>query len=173
MKSYFIHILFFTLFVGSYSYAQKLEIYTNDDKEEYLGCLNCDAKDSKSIWNNMGAYGNLYNKKSIWNKYGVYGDNTSNLSPWNPHAEKPPIIKKDGKKYGYFTLNKFVGQRVEISLTKMLYDYYMDIREDVTKWSKNASEITTNEAALKLANEATKRSTNDDIKKKIQSTSKQ
>lgn len=137
MKIHFTYILFFILFsIGSY--AQKLELYTNDGKEEYLGCLNCDAKDANSIWNSYGNYGNLYSQKSIWNKYGIFGDQTSSYSPWNIHADNPPIVKKDGTMYGYFTTNKhFVGKRVEVELTKMLFDYYLDIKEDPSKWNKN------------------------------------
>ncbi|WP_413513222.1 hypothetical protein [Myroides odoratus] len=114
--------------------AQILEIYSNDKVPEYLGCLNCPSENKNSVWNSSGIYGNEYNKKSIWNKYGLYGDDTSNLSPWNAHAEKPPIIKKEGQFHGYFTLNEVLGQRVEVKLTRMLYDYYLEIKEDPTKW---------------------------------------
>jgi len=137
MKIHFTYILFLILF-STNTFAQKLELYTNDGKEEYLGCLNCDAKDANSIWNSYGNYGNLYSQKSIWNKYGIFGDQTSSYSPWNIHADNPPIVKKDGVMYGYFTTNKhFVGKRVEVELTKMLFDYYLDIKEDPSKWNKN------------------------------------
>lgn len=137
MKIHFTYILFFILFSAN-TFAQKLELYTNDGKEEYLGCLNCDAKDANSIWNSYGNYGNLYSQKSIWNKYGIFGDQTSSYSPWNIHADTPPIVKKDGVMYGYFTTNKhFIGKRVEVELTKMLFDYYLDIKEDPSKWNKN------------------------------------
>lgn len=141
MKKNWLLSLFLVFFAISIVKAQVLELYSNDDKNEYLGCLTCSSSDSKSVWNHHGTYGNLYNKKSIWNKYGTYGDNTSNFSPWNPHAENPPIIKKDGEIYGYFTLNKFIGERVEIGLTRMIYDYYIDIREDVSKWSESVSKL--------------------------------
>ncbi|WP_267740602.1 hypothetical protein [Myroides injenensis] len=134
-------VCFIAFFTGMISHAQVLEIYSNDGKESYIGCLTCPASDNKSIWNHHGTYGNLYSKNSIWNKYGIYGDKESNFSPWNIDAEKPPIIKKDGKVYGYFTLNKFIGERVEINLTKMLYDYYMDIREDVSKWADSPEKL--------------------------------
>ncbi|KZE77186.1 hypothetical protein AV926_14750 [Myroides marinus] len=155
MKIHFTYILFFILFSAN-TFAQKLELYTNDGKEEYLGCLNCDAKDVNSIWNSYGNYGNLYSQKSIWNKYGIFGDQTSSYSPWNIHADNPPIVKKDGVMYGYFTTNKhFVGKRVEVELTKMLFDYYLDIKEDPSKWNKNhdiakSKEITKSKEAPKL-----------------------
>ncbi|MGG5507815.1 MULTISPECIES: hypothetical protein [unclassified Myroides] len=114
--------------------AQILEIYSNTSAQEYLGCLNCPSENKNSVWNSHGIYGNEYNKKSIWNKYGIYGDDTSNYSPWNQHAEKPPIIKKEGEFHGYFTLNEIMGQRVEVKLTRMLYDYYIDLKEDPTNW---------------------------------------
>ncbi len=116
--------------------AQTLEIYSNNKAQEYLGCLNCPSENKNSVWNSSGIYGNEYNKKSIWNKYGIYGDDKSNFSPWNAHAEKPPLIKKEGVFYGYFTLNEVIGQRVEVKLTRMLYDYYLDIKEDPSKWTE-------------------------------------
>lgn len=141
--------LYLTLLLFCFSFmakAQKLELYTNEETPQYLGCLTCPAADNNSVWNHHGTYGNLHNKKSIWNKYGNYGDEKSNFSPWNPYGEKPPIIKKDGQNYGYLTLNKFKGERVEIGLTRMLYDYYLDIREDVPKWSDSAAQINISEA---------------------------
>ncbi|MCC9043348.1 hypothetical protein LNQ81_11770 [Myroides sp. M-43] len=155
MKLHFTYILFFVLFTVN-TFAQKLELYTNDGKEEYLGCLTCDAKDSKSIWNSYGTYGNLYNPKSIWNRYGIYGDQTSSFSPWNIHADNPPIVKKDGVLYGYFTMNKhFVGKRVETELTKMLFEYYLDIKEDPSKWSKGSEGVKAKE--ITKAKEVTKK----------------
>lgn len=140
MEKRFTLILFFILFSAN-TFAQKLELYTNDGKEEYLGCLSCDAKEVNSIWSTYGTYGNIYSQKSIWNKYGIYGDQTSRYSPWNIHADNPPIVKKDGVVYGYFSMNKhFVGKRVEVELTKMLFEYYLDVKEDPSKWTK-AKEI--------------------------------
>lgn len=141
-KYYFSFIFFLVSF---YSQAQKLELYTNEENPQYLGCLTCPASEQNSLWNHHGTYGNLYNKKSIWNKYGIYGDEKSNFSPWNPYAEKPPIIKKDGVVFGFLTLNKFSEGRVEIGLTKMLYEYYLDIRDDVPKWSDSAAKMSTKE----------------------------
>ncbi len=155
MKRQFHYILFLILLsVGTY--AQKLELYTNDGKEEYLGCLSCDAKEANSIWNTYGTYGNLYSQKSIWNKYGIYGDQTSSYSPWNIHADKPPIVKKDGIIYGYFSTNKhFVGKRVEVELTKMLYEYYLDLKEDPSKWTKAKEVVKAKE--VQTQNEITKK----------------
>lgn len=129
--------------------AQILEIYSNNKAQEYLGCLNCPSENKNSVWNSYGVYGNEYNKKSIWNKYGVYGDEKSNFSPWNQHAEKPPIIKKEGEFYGYFTLNEIMGQRVEVKLTRMLYDYYIDVKEDPTKWTDIEQQLTNKEQEQK------------------------
>ena len=142
LKYYFSFLLFFFALGVN---AQKLELYTNEENPQYLGCLTCPASEQNSLWNHHGTYGNLYNKKSIWNKYGIYGDEKSNFSPWNPYGEKPPIIKRDGQTYGYLTLNKFSGDRVEIGLTKMLYEYYLDIRDDVPKWSDSAAKMSNKE----------------------------
>lgn len=149
MKTHFTYILFLILF-STNTFAQKLELYTNDGKETYLGCLSCDAKDTNSIWNMYGTYGNQYNQKSIWNKYGIYGDQTSSQSPWNIHADNPPIVKKDGAFYGYFSMNKhFIGKRVEVELTKMLFEYYLDVKEDPSKWTKATEVIKAKEITKK------------------------
>ena len=64
-------------------YAQTLYIYGGSDHDVFLGCLNSNKYDSKSIWNEYGTYGSKYNSKSIWNEYGTYGSSYSAYSPWN------------------------------------------------------------------------------------------
>jgi hypothetical protein len=70
--------------------AQSLHLYGGENQDVYLGCLNCNKYDSKSIWNEYGTYGSKYNSNSIWNKYGTYGDAYSDYSPWNKFASEPP-----------------------------------------------------------------------------------
>ena len=85
--------------------ANALHIW-GSDHDVFLGCLNSNKYDSKSIWNEYGTYGSKYNSKSIWNEYGTYGSSYSAYSPWNDYASYPPVIvDEEGNFYGYLTIN--------------------------------------------------------------------
>lgn len=113
-------------------YAQTLYIYGGSDHDVFLGCLNSNKYDSKSIWNEYGTYGSKYNSKSIWNEYGTYGSSYSAYSPWNNYASYPPVIvDEEGNFYGYLTVNQYKYNRADFSLAKYLYEYYDVIRDNV------------------------------------------
>lgn len=116
--------------------AQKtLYIYGGEGRDIFLGCLNCDNHNSKSIWNEHGAYGSRYNAKSIWNEYGNYGSDYSNYSPFNQYANYPPVVvDKDGVFCGYFTVNEGKLKRADFKLLQIIYKNYDMIRDDVGKW---------------------------------------
>lgn len=100
-------------------YAQTLYIYGGSDHDVFLGCLNS----------------NKYDSKSIWNEYGTYGSSYSAYSPWNNYASYPPvIIDEEGNFYGYLTVNQYKYNRADFSLAKYLYEYYDVIRDNVGKW---------------------------------------
>ncbi len=114
--------------------AQHLHIYGGDNHDVYLGCLTSSPYDSKSIWNEYGTYGNEYNSKSIWNEYGTYGNEYSSYSPWNEYASNPPVIvDKEGKFYGYFTVNKYKSQRADF------YGTYGNEYSSYSPWNEYAS----------------------------------
>ena len=99
--------------------AQHLHIYGGDNHDVYLGCLTSSPYDSKSIWNEYGTYGNEY----------------SSYSPWNEYASNPPVIvDKEGKFYGYFTVNKYKSQRADFKLVLLIYEYRELIKENLQKW---------------------------------------
>lgn len=131
MKIY-LGLVFFLCTV--FSYGQNLHLYGGKDHDDYLGCLNCTKYDSNSIWNEYGKYGSIYESKSIWNKYGTYGNEYNFGSPWNPYSNDTPIVvDKDGKFYGYFTINKYKSQRCENKVAKLIYENYKEIMKDVGK----------------------------------------
>ena len=101
----------------------------------FLGKLNASEFDTESIWNEYGKYGSKFNTKSIWNEYGTYGSEFSMYSPFNKNASYPPVlVDKNGKFYGYFTVNKYKSKRADFDLVNVIYEYYEDIREDVDEW---------------------------------------
>lgn len=115
--------------------AQTLYIYGGSDHDVFLGCLNSNKYDSKSIWNEYGTYGSKYNSKSIWNEYGTYGSSYSAYSPWNDYASYPPVIvDEEDNFYGYLTINQYKYNRADFSLAKYLYEYYDVIRDNIGKW---------------------------------------
>lgn len=112
-----------------------LYIYGGKDADVYLGKLNANKYDSESIWNQHGKYGSKYNSISIWNQHGTYGSAYSSYSPFNKHASYPPVLKdKNGKFYGYFTINEYKSQRAKYDVTEIICDNYERIRDDLDDW---------------------------------------
>ena len=131
----FILTLYFLLVFVNNNYSQDLHLYGGQSHDVYLGCLNCNAYDSNSIWNAYGTYGSKYNSNSIWNKYGTFGSEYNSLSPWNRYSSTPPVVvDKSGKFYGYFTRNSNTSNRAEFDLALTIYKYYDLIMDDVSKW---------------------------------------
>jgi hypothetical protein len=112
-------VLFFSLALVNKNHSQDLHLYGGQGHDEYLGCLNCNAYDSNSIWNAYGTYGSEYNS----------------YSPWNRYSSTPPVVvDKAGKFYGYFTRNSNTSNRAEFELALTIYKYYDLIMDDVSKW---------------------------------------
>jgi len=126
-------LIFFLL--SGYLNAESLLIFGGKNHKTFLGCLNCNNFESKSIWNSFGKYGNRFNSNSIWNQFGNFGSEFSADSPWNEFASNPPIIvDKNGKFYGYLTRNEFKEKRADFKLANIIYKYYKKIRENVSEW---------------------------------------
>ncbi len=53
LSTLIILIFILTIIISS----QELHIYGGEKHDVYLGCLNCNKYDSKSIWNAYGSYG--------------------------------------------------------------------------------------------------------------------
>lgn len=126
-------ILFSTI-----SFSQKkLHLYGGENRDVYLGCMNCSEIDSKSIWNDIGTYGSDISSKSIWNDIGTYGSDISSYSPWNDIASNPPaIMDEDGGFYGYFTTNTIKSNRTEIKLFVYILDNNKTIRKNLSEFKK-------------------------------------
>lgn len=129
----FIYILLMCM--ATCAYSQELYIYGGDDHKTKLGCLTCSKYDSESIWNIYGDYGSKYSSNSIWNKYGDFGSKYSSSSPWNAYSSTPPVVvDMDGNFYGYLTTDKYKSNRADFKLALILYEFYEEIQEDVSKW---------------------------------------
>ncbi len=115
--------------------AQVLHIYGGQKQDVYLGCLNCNKFDSKSIWNAYGSHGSKFSATSIWNSYGSYGGKYSQYSPFNGFTNSPPIIvDSSGEFYGYLTSNTFMSNRANFALANTVCKYWEAIIEDVGGW---------------------------------------
>ena len=116
---------------------KKLHLYGGENRDVYLGCMNCSEIDSKSIWNDIGTYGSDISSKSIWNDIGTYGSDISSYSPWNDIASNPPaIMDEDGGFYGYFTTNTIKSNRTEIKLFVYILDNNKTIRKNRSEFKK-------------------------------------
>lgn len=132
-KIFFSTLLYIT--ITTIAHSQTLHLYGGKNHDVYLGCLNCDEYNSDSIWNTYGTYGSKYNTNSIWNAYGTYGSKYNSYSPWNAYSSDPPVVvDKNGKFYGYFTVNAYKEKRAEFDLALTIYKYYDLIMDDVSKW---------------------------------------
>ena len=121
--------------ISSFVKGQSLLIFGGKNHDVFLGCLNCDKYQDKSIWNKYGDYGSKYNAKCIWNKYGVYGGKYSDYSPFNKYASYPPVlVDKDGNFYGYFSADKYFSKRTSSKLALFIIDYWEAIAEDVSEY---------------------------------------
>ena len=99
-----------------YKYEKLLDcnIYSNDGSI-FLGTINFNKYDQKSLANKYGIYGSEYSPQSLFNKYGTYGSPYSSKSPFNKYTNTPPIIvDKTGKAIGKLTANSYVGSSIEI-----------------------------------------------------------
>jgi len=104
-----------------------LLLFGGQDHKHFLGCLNCVNTSQASVCNELGKYGSALNSDSIWNGFGTYGSSFSQYSPWNSFTEKAPIIvDRDGKSYGYFSVNAFHHDRTRIKWLVAVLDFYDD-----------------------------------------------
>lgn len=134
---FFMFLIGFLLLTTMAFSQKKLHLYGGDNRDIYLGCLNCNEVDSKSIWNDIGTYGSEIGSKSIWNEIGTYGSEISSYSPWNNIASNPPaIMDDDGGFYGYFTTNSVKGNRTEIKLFVYILDNHKEIRKNRSEFKK-------------------------------------
>ena len=95
--------------------TKALLLFGGQDHKDFLGRLNCVNSSQASVCNEVGKYGSAFNSDSIWNSFGKYGSSFSEYSPWNSFSDKAPIIvDRDGKSYGYFSVNAFHHDRTQI-----------------------------------------------------------
>jgi hypothetical protein len=115
------------LSAGPSQAPKALLLFGGPDHETFLGCLNCTETSASSVCNTLGKFGSSLQENSIWNGLGTYGSSLSEYSPWNSLADKAPIIvDKDGKSYGYFSVNTLHHDRTHIRWIVAILDYYED-----------------------------------------------
>jgi hypothetical protein len=119
-------LVFVTLVPSATPQAPKaLLLFGGQDHKDFLGCLNCVDSSPASVCNGFGKYGSTFNTDSIWNSFGRYGSSFSEYSPWNSFTDKAPIIvDRDGKSYGYFSVNAFHHDRTRIKWLVVVLDFY-------------------------------------------------
>jgi hypothetical protein len=114
-----------------------LLLYGGKDHKAFLGCLNCVKTSEVSVCNALGKYGSSFNSESIWNGFGDYGSSFSDYSPWNSFTDKAPIVvDRDGKSYGYFSVNMFHHDRTRIKWLVAVLDFY-DQKNDLDETREN------------------------------------
>jgi len=121
-------LLISCLFLASRATPQApkaLLLFGGKDHKNFLGCLNCVNTSETSVCNDLGKFGSTFDSESIWNSFGDYGSSFSEYSPWNSFSDKAPIIvDRDGKSYGYFSVNAFHHDRTRIKWLVAILDFY-------------------------------------------------
>ena len=139
LRQYLFTIIFCLL--ADIAGAQELLLYGGENHDEFLGCLNCNKRDSDSICNIRGK-GSKRDSNSIINKRGTYGNKRSYSSPWNKRSNSdsvPVLVDQNGNFYGYFTINKRRSDAVDFSsdladLFKTVDGDLELVREFICKW---------------------------------------
>lgn len=72
----------------------QVQLVAADDR--FLGTLQMEATDPRSIFNPEGPHGGDAGAASIWNPSGAYGGVEGPLSPFNPTCPRPPRLQVGG-----------------------------------------------------------------------------
>ena len=128
-KNFQILVVFFVVIsVSANAFAQgDLLIFGGPGHDQFLGCLVCNEFSSQSICNGFGPYGNEFSSKGMFNEFSGFGNEFKSSSPWNEYSSStsvPVVVDRDGKFYGYFTINDTRSNAVEFaSDLKKMYEY--------------------------------------------------
>jgi hypothetical protein len=105
--------------------TKALLLFGGQGHKTFLGCLNCVETSDVSVCNELGKYGSELEQNSIWNELGTFGSELSPQSPWNElSSDAPIIVDRDGKSYGYFSVNSLHHDRTRIAWLLSILDYY-------------------------------------------------
>ncbi len=117
--------------------AGDILIFGGDSHDQFLGCLVCNEFSSDSICNGFGTYGNEYSSQGMFNEYAGFGNEYNSSSPWNEYSTStsvPVLVDREGKFYGYFTINDSRHNAVDFaSDLKKIYEYANGDLEQVRK----------------------------------------
>ena len=103
------------------------ESFIEGGDKVFLGSLNPNQFNNKSIFNRFSPYGNKFSPTSIFNQFSNYGSLYSDLSANNVLANNPPKIYLNGIFYAFLTNNKFKNPRIEL--------------KNILEWAKNNVDI--------------------------------
>lgn len=116
---------------------KELLLFGGPNHDEYLGCLVCSEFKRDSICNGFGRYGNEFSTKGMFNSFAGYGNSFNSKSPWNEVSMSksvPVVVDRDGKFYGFFTINDSRSDAVEFA--EVLKKMYNDASGDLEKTRK-------------------------------------
>lgn len=99
------------------------ESFIEGGNKIFLGSLNPNQFDNKSIFNRFSPYGNKFSPTSIFNQFSVYGSLYSDLSANNVFANNPPKIYLNGNFRAFLTNNNFKNPRIRL--------------KSILEWAKN------------------------------------
>ena len=89
------------------------ESYIEAGDGVFLGKLNPNRFDEKSIFNRFGIYGNRFSPSSIFNRFSIYGNQFNALSAHNQFSTNPPRLYVKGEFVAFLSKNKTMRPRVD------------------------------------------------------------
>lgn len=79
----------------------------------FLGVVDRNSYNRKSICNQYGNYGNQVSPTSIFNQVGTYGSQVSNQGAYSEIAQYPPVLYKDGQPLGFVSKNRNLPNAID------------------------------------------------------------
>ena len=98
-------------------------VVAQDANRTFLGNIS-GPRDSDSIFNEQGTYGNERSAESIWNPHGTFRNERNAFSPFNGRSTAPPMILKGGTVVGHLTTNPDIDGGVSPHRLKSLQDRF-------------------------------------------------
>lgn len=100
-------------------------LFGGSGHDQFLGCWQCNAFEADSICNEFGK-GSIFLADGIFNQFSQFGSQFSSEGVWNAYSSSrsvPVLVDQSGVFYGYFTINQYRSDAVDIAADlAMIFD---------------------------------------------------
>ena len=93
-------------FMMTLAASASAELLIYGPKDHFLGCIDCNWKDERSVCAPYGTYGDPRSESSIWNRFGPKGNPSRFQSPWHDASlAGPELVTAEGRYLGRFSIH--------------------------------------------------------------------